>query len=267
MNTAELQQQLAKAQETVRLLQKELAETNRGLVALTMELEQRVDERTAELRAAHEELKKTNSELMQLTLELEDRVTQRTADLKAANETLEQARIAALNLMEDAIVARDETEQLNAELEQRVIERTAQLQSANKELEAFSYSVSHDLRAPLRGISGFASILVEDYAKHLDEEGRRTVGVICAEAKRMGQLIDDLLAFSRLGRQSIQVAEVDMGALAQEVFNECAASAGPQAPVQTPSAAASARRPRLAAPCVDQPHFQRHQIQPSQGRG
>jgi len=114
---------------------------------------------------------------------------------------------------------------LNTELEQRVTERTAELQTTNKELETFSYSISHDLRAPLRSISGFAGMLTEDYAPRLDEEGRRLLGTICGEAKRMSQMIDDLMAFSRLGRQSMQSAETDMTSLAQTAFHQCAAQA------------------------------------------
>ena len=122
-------------------------------------------------------------------------------------------------------LAEREINTLNAELEMRVIQRTAQLEAANKELEAFSYSVSHDLRAPLRAVSGFTGILKEDYSKQLGEEGGRLVNIICDEARRMGQLIDDLLAFSRIGRRNLNLAAMDMGVLAQTVFDECLAQA------------------------------------------
>ena len=113
-------------------------------------------------------------------------------------------------------LAEERIRELNTALESRA----AALEAANKELEAFSYSVSHDLRAPLRAVDGFSRMVLTDYAPKLDDEGRRMLGVIRSEAQRMGRLIDDLLAFSRLGRQPIEAARIDMQALAQEVCDE-----------------------------------------------
>jgi len=118
------------------------------------------------------------------------------------------------------ILAEQQIQKLNEELEQRVEERTAQLAAANKELEAFAYSVSHDLRAPLRSIDGFTRILTEDYAGVLDAEGHRVCGVILNNTRRMGQLIDDLLTFSRFGRTEMQWRPIDMEALARTAFHE-----------------------------------------------
>ena len=115
-----------------------------------------------------------------------------------------------LSVVEDEKSAREEVKSLNKELEQRVLERTAQLAEANTELEAFSYSVSHDLRAPLRAVSGFVHILEEDYGAKLDSEGKRLCSVISESAEHMGCLIDNLLAFSRIGRTTIRLSLVNM---------------------------------------------------------
>jgi len=106
------------------------------------------------------------------------------------------------------------------DLENKVLERTAQLENVNKELEAFSYSVSHDLRTPLRAINGYSIMLKEDYESELDTEGKRILRNIITNAKMMGQLIDDLLAFSRLGKKDLTRTTVDMQSLAVTVVQE-----------------------------------------------
>ena len=100
------------------------------------------------------------------------------------------------------------------------LEKHDSQEAANRELEAFSYSVSHDLRAPLRAIDGFSHVLLEDYADNLDEEGKRLLNIIRRNSQKMGQLIDDLLAFSRLGYQRVEPSEINMEELAREVFEE-----------------------------------------------
>jgi len=102
----------------------------------------------------------------------------------------------------------------------RAQEKAIELSAVNKELESFSYSVSHDLRAPLRAIDGYSRLLEEDSGERLGEEGRRLLGVVRASSQRMGRLIDDLLAFSRLGQQEPAKSSVDMTQLAQEVATE-----------------------------------------------
>ena len=124
-------------------------------------------------------------------------------ELKAAKE----AEAMHIKNLEDKA---DEIEKLNNDLENNI----TQLETVNKELEAFTYSVSHDLRAPLRAIHGYTKILSQDYAGKLDNEGKNMMNCVMRNAKKMGQLIDDLLAFSKIGKSELQRSKIDMKELA-----------------------------------------------------
>jgi two-component system sensor histidine kinase/response regulator len=132
-------------------------------------------------------------------------------ELAAARERLE-AEVTERKRVQEEITA------LNVEL----AARAAQLEAANQELESFSYSVSHDLRAPVRAINGFSNILEEEHAGQLDDEGKRLLRIVADQGRTMGHLIDDLLEFSRLGRQPIAAREIDMTALATAVLRDLA---------------------------------------------
>ncbi|MBT1703340.1 sensor histidine kinase [Chryseosolibacter indicus] len=160
------------------------------------EFEKMVEGRTAELRALNARLqdeigqkKRAEQKLKQLYSELEEK----TKGVEEMNKEL-------ILRERDFLKSEEKVRQLNLELERKVEERTEQLNASNHEMEAFTYSVSHDLRAPLRAIDGYTRILEEDYNPRLDANGKRLIQVITKNAKYMGQLIDDLLEFSRTSK-------------------------------------------------------------------
>jgi PAS domain S-box-containing protein len=178
--------------------------------------------------------KRREADLQHLADTLDARIAERTTDLAAS-------RLATMNMIEEEVESRRVTEAvncdlvqeiakrkraegdivvLNATLERRVVERTAQLDAANKELEAFSYSVSHDLRAPLRHVEGYVDMLGREVEGRLSEKGRHYMKTIADASREMGVLIDDLLAFSRMGRAEMMETSVDLNALARDTLRD-----------------------------------------------
>jgi PAS domain S-box-containing protein len=145
--------------------------------------------------------KKVEEALSKLNADLELRVIARTIEVEKAHQAVAE---------------------LNVGLELKIKKRTVQLESANKELESFSYSIAHDLRTPLRAVAGYSTMLSEDYGSQFDQEGLRLLGELRHNSKKMGDLIDDLLTFSRLGRNTVKKSLVDMEGLIESVLNELA---------------------------------------------
>jgi PAS domain S-box-containing protein len=190
----------------------ELFIANKELVFQNKEKENRA----AELIIANKELAFQNEEKENRAAEL----IIANKELAFQNEEKEKRAEELTIAISELKHAEDDIRKLNDELEQKVAERTAQLEYVNKELGSFSYSVSHDLRAPIRAINGYTRILMEDYAEKFDSDGTKVLNSIIHNSKKMGQLIDDLLAFSKLGRKQVTVSKINMTALVKLIREE-----------------------------------------------
>jgi light-regulated signal transduction histidine kinase (bacteriophytochrome) len=146
---------------------------------------------------------------------LKSRVKERTLKLEEQNKALSAAQESLIMLLEDVNDAR-----------KQLTEANEKLVSANKELEAFSYSVSHDLRSPLRAIVGFSDILIEDYSSDLSDEGKRYIERITENTQKMQKLIDDLLEYSRVGRSAIRLQNISTVSLLSKIFEDIKAGEG-----------------------------------------
>lgn len=172
------------------------------------------EKRAAELLIANKELVFQNKEKEKRAAEL----IVANKELAFQNEEKEKRAVELLIANEELKNAKTHIAELNIGLEEKIVERTAQLEAVNKELESFSYSVSHDLRAPLRAINGLTQVLIEDYLDKLDNEGKEVMDEIIANSKKMGQLIDNLLEFSHIGKLNISLVDVSMRELLEAVI-------------------------------------------------
>ena len=172
-----------------------------------------------ELTFQHEEKAKRAAELEIANKELafqKDEKAKRAAELEIANKELAFQKEEKAKRAAELEIANKELAFQNEEM----TKHAAELEIANKELDSFTYSVSHDLRAPLRAIDGFSRILEQDYGQKLDKDGIRVIGVIRENSQKMGKLIDDLLGLSRIGRKEIKAADIGMEEMASSAFNE-----------------------------------------------
>jgi two-component system sensor kinase len=155
------------------------------------------------------EIKQAEIAINNLNQNLESSVKDRTNELNKKAHKLEKSQQALTYLLEDV-----------NDIKKQLVISNSLLSGANKELEAFSYSVSHDLKAPLRAVIGFSQILIEDFESQLDVDAKRYIGLIIDNAENMGALINDLLNFSRLGRKEIKKSQVDLAEISQRVKEE-----------------------------------------------
>jgi PAS domain S-box-containing protein len=150
----------------------------------------------------------------------EEQLLASQTELQKLLKQAELSRKALLTIIEDQKLAQEEINQLNKTLEERVNQRTEQLKASNEELESFAYSISHDLRAPLRAIDGYSRILEQDYAKVLDNEGLRLLGIVRNSTRNLDRLITDLLSLSRVGRSELKIENLDMNSMVESIYQE-----------------------------------------------
>ncbi len=155
-------------------------------------------------------------------IDQEEKILAAQVELQRLLDETEQAKQALIKVVEEQKIAQEEIRQLNRTLEDRVAQRTAELKSSNEELESFAYSISHDLRAPLRAIDGYSNILEQDFAPVLNGEGLRLLSIVRNSTKNMDKMITDLLQLSRVGRSELKYSLIEMKDMAQSVFEELA---------------------------------------------